>query len=67
MQEVPILQANFSQRALRVGPGKHDIRFEYEPPGFAWGWKISLLSGLLLLLILGASFRYKTDLQPSAY
>lgn len=66
-QEVPILQANFSQRALRVGPGKHDIRFEYEPPGFAWGWKISLLSGLLLLLILGASFRYKTDLQPSAY
>lgn len=47
----PILQANFLQRAIRIGPGKHTIHFVYEPPGFALGWKLSLLSTLLVLLL----------------
>lgn len=53
----PILQANFLQRAVRVGPGKHTIRFVYEPPGFALGWKVSLFSFGLALLLLGWGVR----------
>ncbi len=51
-QEVPILRANFFHRALRVGPGQHQIRFEYQPPGFRAGLIITAFSALIWLILL---------------
>jgi hypothetical protein len=59
----PILQANFLQRAIRVGPGEHEVHFVYEPPGFALGWKLSLLSGLLGLLIFLWGWRSRNSIR----
>lgn len=52
-REVPILLANYMQRAVRVGPGKHRVRFEYQAPGFIAGAAISGLSLLILIGLLG--------------
>ncbi|HEY9841074.1 MAG TPA: YfhO family protein, partial [Candidatus Obscuribacterales bacterium] len=49
---VPILLANYLQRALRVGPGKHRIVFAYRPPGFRAGWITTLIAGGIWLLLL---------------
>ncbi|MEZ0371942.1 MAG: YfhO family protein [Candidatus Sericytochromatia bacterium] len=53
---VPILPANYLQRAIRVGPGKHRIVFRYEPPGWRAG---AILSGVALCLWLGLLLRRK--------
>lgn len=51
-KQTPILKANYFQRAVRVGPGKHLIRFEYDPPGFKLGLMISSLAAILWLGLL---------------
>lgn len=45
----PILTANYNQRAIRVGPGKHLIHFKYDPPGFKAGLVISTFAALIWL------------------
>lgn len=52
-QTVPLLKANYFQRALRLGPGSHRIEFRFEPRSFVWGRWISGLTLLLMLLLLG--------------
>lgn len=52
-QETPILTAHYFMRAIRVGPGKHQITMKYEPPGFVLGLWVSLASGLIWLALLG--------------
>ncbi|MGE3727656.1 MAG: YfhO family protein, partial [Candidatus Sericytochromatia bacterium] len=65
-QETPILTANFFMRAVRVGPGKHQIVMRYEPPGFVVGLWISLLSGLIWVgLLLGGNFFQKRPPRPA--
>lgn len=51
-QETPILTAHYFMRAIRVGPGKHQITMKYEPPGFVMGLWVTLLSGLIWLGLL---------------
>jgi len=50
-QEVPVLRANFFQRAIRVGAGQHQLRFEYHLPGLALGSIFSVLALLLMLVL----------------
>ncbi len=49
-REVPILRANFFHRALRVGPGQHQIRFVYQPPGFKAGSLITFAAAAVWLI-----------------
>ena len=51
-EERPILLANYMQRAVRLPPGKHQIKFKYEAPGFKFAVIISLLGLFLFLLSL---------------
>jgi hypothetical protein len=49
-QRVPVLQADFAFRAVRVPAGKHIVEFQYTPLAF---WAGSLSTGLLLLVLCG--------------
>ncbi len=37
--------------AVKTGKGKHKISLKYSPPGFSAGWKISLFSFLLFIIL----------------
>ena len=50
-KEAPIYKANVCMMALKVPGGKHNIAFEYFPPGLKTGSRITLVGLLLLLLI----------------
>jgi uncharacterized membrane protein YfhO len=45
--EVPILRANHAFRAVRLGEGRHDVRFVYAPRSFAVGWRVSVAAAAL--------------------
>lgn len=51
----PILHANYLFRAVAIGPGKHLVRFVYEPRSFGIGCIIALggFIGLLSLVLAG--------------
>ncbi|MCK4649150.1 YfhO family protein, partial [bacterium] len=51
-KEEKIYQANYILRAVYLGPGKHDIRFIYDPLSFKVGTYISLITALFLLLVI---------------
>ena len=46
-KEVPILRANVNFRAVRVGAGRHQIKFEFYPHTFYIGLAIALLTVLV--------------------
>lgn len=46
-QSTPLLQVNYHQKALRVGPGEHVIELRYQPTSFYGGMALSCLSVLL--------------------
>jgi hypothetical protein len=46
-QPAPILRANGRHRAVRVGPGRHEILFAYRPPGLSAGLAITALAILI--------------------
>jgi hypothetical protein len=48
----PVLRANGKHRAVAVGPGRHEVVLRYEPPGYAVGVAVSLLSLLAVGLLL---------------
>jgi hypothetical protein len=51
--------ANYAFRAVLLAPGKHIVRFRYQPKSFRWGAAISLA----MLGLLAAGF-YSADLPP---
>jgi len=54
-EETKIYVANINHKVIKVLPGKHEIKFIYEPPGFRKGLVVTLLTTLLAgLLVLGA-------------
>ncbi|MGB7538309.1 MAG: YfhO family protein [Anaerolineales bacterium] len=68
-ERVPVLQADYALRAVRVPAGKHVVEFVYTPLAF---WVGALVSGAALLIVLAAGFykwigvfkkREKKDLQ----
>jgi hypothetical protein len=48
----PVLRANGKHRAVAVGAGRHEVVLRYEPPGYAVGLTVSLLSLLAAVLLL---------------
>lgn len=51
-KEIPLLLANYMHRAVRLSPGKHQVIFEYEAPGFKIGFWISVFGLLIFALAL---------------
>ena len=49
---VPILRANVSQRAVRLEPGAHQVRFTFRSRPVVWGAAISAISALLIALLI---------------
>lgn len=55
-KEVPLWRANVNGRAVWLDePGSHTVRFQFEPPGFALGWKITSAALVTWALLLGMS------------
>jgi hypothetical protein len=52
-------QANYVLRSLLLPKGNYDIVFKFEPKSFLTGQKISFLSSLVLLLLIGGLFTKK--------
>jgi hypothetical protein len=52
---VPLFRANLSERAVPLPPGRHEVRFSYEPPGFRLGLMTTIAAVVALLLWLGAA------------
>ncbi len=52
-EQVPIYAANYTQQGIYLGPGKHRVRFRYDPWSFKIGLLLSVLSfaGVLWILI----------------
>ena len=62
----PLLRANFSSRAVAVRAGRHQVRMEYEPPGFATGWRVSALAlGTLVAWLVVAAIRVRRSPSPA--
>ncbi len=51
-EEIEIIRANFKFRAIPIEPGKHQVRFEYDPLSFKIGLSIALLTILVCLIYL---------------
>ena len=58
-EEREILRANYIFRSIIIEPGKHQVRFEYDPLSFKLGLAISLLT----VVICGGIFIAKNALQ----
>ncbi len=61
----PIYRANLSVRAVQLSKGRHQVRFVYDPPGFARGLTITLVA-IATLLIWSCSAAY-TDRRARRY
>ncbi len=59
--QTPILRVNSIFRGVFLNPGKHELRFEYQPE--SWGRGLALGAAGLLLFLLGLVFSKK--LQPA--
>ena len=51
-----VLRANYVLRAVRVPPGKHELRMRFDPPAFRMGVFLSVGAYALIALALAASF-----------
>ncbi len=56
--DVQILRADHIFRAVPLGPGNHEIAFEYHPMSLAWGALISGLSVLICFAVVVLPFRW---------
>lgn len=62
----PLLRANFSSRAVALRAGRHQVRMQYEAPGFATGWRVSVTAvGALLAWLLVAAIRARRSPSPA--
>ena len=51
-KEVPITRANYTFMGINLPAGLHKIRLEYKPSGFHTGLKVSLATGVFLVVLL---------------
>lgn len=64
-QELPVLPADYSLRAIPLPAGEHQVKLSYLPPGFQIGRIISVTTLVLLLIQLLGAFR-KSDRKQIA-
>ncbi len=57
-EEVPILRADYTLRALLIDEGNHEVEFVYDPGSFTIGRNISLASSLVIILALAGCILY---------
>jgi hypothetical protein len=57
-ERVPLLQADYAFRAVRVPAGKHSVEFRYEPISF-WGGLILSAAVLMVLIAVGLFGRFR--------
>ena len=57
-EEVPILRADYTLRALLINEGSHEVEFVYDPGSFTIGRNISLASSLVIILALAGCILY---------
>lgn len=57
----PIVTAEVLFRAVRIGPGVHEIRFSYRAPLLREGIAVSLVSLLAAAIVLAATFRGRRE------
>ena len=57
-EEVPILRADYTLRALLIDEGSHEVEFVYDPGSFTIGRNISLASSLVIILALAGCILY---------
>lgn len=62
-QQLPLVPANFAFRAVPLGAGRHEVQFDYEPPGLKIGL---VVSGLTLFWLVLLSLRDRRELPRSA-
>jgi hypothetical protein len=60
----PVYRANLSVRGIQLPKGRHEVRFGYDPPGFARGMQITLLAVSTLLIWVGGA-AYLDRRRPS--
>lgn len=48
---------------VQVSSGKHKVSLKYTPPGFSAGWKVSVVSLGIFLVICFIKYRYKADIK----
>jgi hypothetical protein len=63
---VPHFQANYVLRALVLREGTYDITFKFEPISYKLGNKISMISSILLLLLIGFVLYKNITLKKSS-
>jgi hypothetical protein len=51
---VPLYRANYLAQGVIVPGGSHTVRLVYAPPEVTWGLALSMASGVLWLILLGA-------------
>ncbi|MCO6456777.1 MAG: YfhO family protein [Pirellulaceae bacterium] len=61
-QQLPVVPANFAFRAVPLSAGRHEVQFDYEPPGLKVGL---LVSGLTLFWLVLLSLRDSGPTQRS--
>lgn len=57
-EEVPVLRADYTLRALLIDEGSHEVEFVYDPGSFTIGRNISLASSLVIILALAGCILY---------
>ncbi|GIV34076.1 MAG: membrane protein [Chitinophagales bacterium] len=57
-KEVPYVRVNYVLRGMYIPPGRHTIEFVFKPKSYELGEKVSLASGILLLVLVGAGWFY---------
>ena len=57
-EEVPVLRADYTLRALLIDEGDHEVEFVYDPGSFTIGKNISLASSLVIILALAGCILY---------
>jgi hypothetical protein len=70
-KEIPHIQANYVLRALIIPAGEHKIEFKFEPSTYYMGNKITFVSSLIVILLVGfvayrAFMALKEDEQTTA-
>jgi hypothetical protein len=57
----PLLRANGLFRAVRLAPGRHEVRFRYRPTPFYVGLAVSLVTAFMLLLACGGTAQRRQE------
>lgn len=58
-KEVPIFRTDYTLRGLEIPSGKHTVEFKFEPQVVQTGSTIVLISGLGMLLLIGAGVYFE--------